>query len=186
MKSVSEKDYKEFMKYKIHKSLEETCNLEDDIDFPIRNSVAILALAGCSPMFSCCGFDYYGQPVHKAHQYGEPYIMMKGDEQTRTRMGTIYSRLPYGWKVQERRGLIFIELTSINNPHWDNPEVIHYSENLVISINELEAALVSLLKDYFVEEVILEDTNKAHNKNLKYWQYPPKNPWVITIDSLTV
>mgnify|MGYP003496199296 CR=1 FL=1 len=188
--NISKKDYEEYLKYKnrldLEKSLQHTYNLEDDIDFPIRNSVAILALAGCSPLFSCCGFDYHGQPIHKAHQYGEPYIMLKGDNETREVIGRIYLRLPSGWRVTSRSGLVYIELTSLNNPHWDDPSVIHYSENLVIAINALESALFSLLKDNLLEEVILEDTNKNHNKNLKYWQYPPKNPWVITIDSLTV
>jgi hypothetical protein len=183
---ISNQEYEELQAYKREVSLQEIINLEDDIDFPIRNTVAILALAGASPMFSCCGFDYRGQPAHKAHQYGEPYVMMKDDEKTREVMGRIYSRLPFGWKVASRRGLIYLELTSINNPHWDNPKAIHYSENMVISINELEKYLFMYLREFMVDKVVLYDTNAGHNTSLKYWQYTPKNPWEITIDSLTV
>jgi hypothetical protein len=188
--NISKNEYQEYSDWKRKKeieiSLQETINLEDDIDFPIRNSVAILALAGCSVMFSCCGFDYHGQPAHKAHQYGEPYIMMRDDAETQRVLGSVYTRLSYGWKLDRRQGLIFLELVHINNPHWTDPTVVHFSENLVIAINDLEKYLFKNLGDMLQEEVILEDTNKNHYKNLKYWQYPPKNPWAITLDSLTV
>lgn len=188
--NISKTEYQEYLAWKqkkeIETSLQETYNLEDDIDFPIRNSVAILALAGCSTMFSCCGFDYHGQPSHKAHQYGEPYIMMRSDHNTETVLATIQTRLAFGWRIRKQQGLLFLELIQINSPHWDDSKVIHYSENMVIALNNLEKSLFQNLKDILQEEVIMEDTNKEHNRNLKYWQYPPKNPWVITLESLTV
>lgn len=190
MKTVSDREYKKYeawkTKDKVRKSLFETYNLEEDIDFPIRNSVAILALAGATPLFSCCGFDYHGQPEHKAHQYGEPYIMLGNDAQTIQVIGSLFGRLAFGWKFSKEGGVTFLQLTRISNPHWDNKELIHFSEEIVIAINSLEATLFGELSYRFLEEVILEDTNKNHNKNLKYWQYPPKNPWVITLESLTV
>jgi len=193
MKRISDKKYAEYLTLKKQKELQErdtsltsVYNLEDDIDFPIRNSVAILALAGCSTMFSCCGFDYHGQPPYKAHQYGEPYIMMKADLETEKILGSMRARLAYGWRLDKRNGLIFLELAHVNNPHWSDPKAIHYSENLVIAINQLEQYLFHNLWDVLKDEVILEDTNKQHNKNLKYWQYPPRNPWVITQDSFNV
>lgn len=186
MKKLTDEEYLDYQRLKSLESLSTTYNLEDDIDFPIKNSVALLALAGANPMFSCCGFDYHGQPQHKKHQYGEPYIMLQNDDPTRLVISKIYgTQLPYGWKIT-RRGTIMLALTSSNNPHWDSPEIIHYSEMMVIALNDLEHYLWDRLKDSLLDEVILEDTNKTHHKNLKYWQYPPKNPWVITLDSLTI
>ncbi len=186
MKKISDEDYHEYTFLKTQRSLASIERLEDDIDYPIRNCVAMLALSGCSPLFSCCGFDYAGQPFHKAHQYGEPYIMLDTDEQTSRIIGTIFSRLPYGWKVERRGRVIYLELLHINNPHWDSPDKIHFSENIVIKINELEHFLYKNLSDVFLTSVTLGDTNQNHIKNLKYWQYIPKEPWVITLDSLNI
>ena len=186
MKKLTNEEFLDYQRLKSLESLSNTYNLEDDIDFPIKNSVAILALAGANPMFSCCGFDYQGQPAHKKHQYGEPYIMLQNDEPTKEVLNKIYgTQLPYGWKIT-KHGHFLLSLTLPNNPHWDSPEIIHYSEIMVISLNNLEKYLWDRLNGSLRDEVILEDTNKIYNQNLKYWQYPPKNPWVITLDSLTI
>jgi hypothetical protein len=193
MKKISNKKYQEYLelkkweeKQKINESLVSTYNLEDDIDFPIRNSVAILALADCHPIFSCCGFDYIGQPYHKSHQYGEPYIMLEATTKSKYLLGGISSKLPYGWVVSFRNGVLYLEQRITANPHWREKNSIHFSEEIVIGLNELEKQLYLYLRQDFLGEVILEDKNKEYVKTLKYWQYTPKNPWVITPDSLTI
>jgi hypothetical protein len=45
-------------------------NLEDDIDKPMKLIVGAAALIGAKPQWSCCGFNYDGQPAHKDHVYG--------------------------------------------------------------------------------------------------------------------
>ena len=53
--------------------------LENDIDMPMRTIVGMFALLGCKPLFSCCGFDYDSQPVHKTHEYGNAYVMLQNN-----------------------------------------------------------------------------------------------------------
>ena len=77
---ISDEDYKEYRTLQHNalfqqklESVRGMKNLRDDIDVPIRKLVAMFALLGCTPLWSCCGFDYDGQPMHKTHEYGNIY-----------------------------------------------------------------------------------------------------------------
>jgi len=194
MPNISKNEYEEFKKFrhkqelkKIWESQESIVNLEDDIDLPIRNLVAMFALCGCSPIYSCCGFDYKGQPYHKSHQYGEPYIMFSITEASKTILGGIQSELPPTWWIKAKSNKIFLSRRfAVQNPHWNLPTSPHFMEELVMELSMMEKSLIPLLYPIMQEEVILEDSNEIASKLEKYWQYTPKNPWVITKDSFYV
>ena len=168
---ISKSDYKEFQKFKQQKSVFDVENLEEDIDFPIRNVVAMCALAGMHPMFSCCGFDYHGQPTYKSHQYGEPYVMFKRDQEM-SLLFSFQTKLGFGWELQDRQSHVLLNLKMPMNPYWRDPHSPHFSEEMVIEINRLERNLYPLLEPYFKDWVTLHDTNATnHHATLKSRNY---------------
>ena len=177
---ISKENYEEYQQLKewyekeeIKRSARETNRLEDDIDYPIRNCVAMLALLGCEPTFSCCGFDYEGQPIHKSHQYGEPYIRMKNNIYS---VSASTNMLKMGWWWNVVASEISLQWHAPSNPHWRSPKCIHFPEEMVGAIIYLESFLFSG-KNNFRDVVVLSDTNKKYHK---YWQYPAKKEdWVI-------
>lgn len=186
MKSISEEEYEEYLilkrwasKQKILQSAKSITNLEDDIDAPIKKSVAMFALLGCEPIYSCCGFDYEGQPIHKSHQYGRPYCILTTNEKT---LGFIELLLKKRTFWQAGRGnnpkWTNIELMVGMNPHWRREECIHFYEESLSGILQMESILKGL-HPYMAEEVVLVDTNHLAKKQAKHWQYPPKEPWHI-------
>lgn len=182
---IKKEEFNEFQEYKkwkrkrkIREAVERVEFLEDDIDAPIRNCVAMTALLGASPIFSCCGFDYADQPEHKSHQYGNPYIKFRLTENSLNLCLLIHNSLPF-WRIKiEDVGTIDLEVIVKGNPHWRNDECIHFSEECVIVIGRLEKLLWGLEKN-MSEGVVLCDTNDASRKGNKYWQYPPKKEWEI-------
>lgn len=188
---LSEEEYEEYQqlrewakKQKVYQSLESITELKDDIDLPIRKCVAMVALLGCEPTFSCCGFDYAGQPFHKSHQYRQPYIKMKSNWfSTRFYMNANVILSKFGWNFRPMGQEYILELLVSMNPHWMKTECIHSSEECVIGIANLEWALKSFSSE-FAEEVTIRDTNESHRERLKFWQYPPKKEWVVRRDKL--
>lgn len=179
---ITKEQYEEYQKLKkwaerekILTSAKSVKKLEDDIDEPIKKCVAMLALLRCEPTFSCCGFDYDGQPFHKSHQYGEPYVRMKSNLYS---LALTSQPLQYGWQAAMVVGEVTLVWKSHGNPHWRNTNCIHYSEEIVGAIGWLEWAL-SQNKDKMLDEVTLEDTNKKNRGINRFWQYPPKKDWVV-------
>lgn len=185
MPEITDEQFSEYEQLKrwakremVFKSAKEITKLEDDIDKPIKNCVAMFALLGCQPFYSCCGFDYSKQPFHKSHQYGRPYIMLSDSERT-AQILEILSRQKTVWYAEKgAQGYVNLQVMAGMNPHWRKEECIHFAEECVISIKWLECFLV-VLKSGMLEEVVIEDTNLRAKKDLEYWQYPPKEPWVI-------
>lgn len=187
MKTLSDKQYREYKdlkkwarREKVLVSAESIKNLEDDIDLPIRKCVAMFALLGFQPMFSCCGFDYKGQPYHKSHQYGHPYINFYMNDRNLEWIKT--GRIGAGWIMRVlTRGYVALELKIGMNPHWRKSECIHFAEECVIGLQWLEGYLLGSYSNHFADCVELEDTNDLYIKKgkTKHWQYPPKNPWLI-------
>lgn len=188
MKEITEKQYEEYRnlkrwakREKVWTSANSIQYLEDDVDAPIKKCVAMCALLGLEPLFSCCGFDYHGQPYHKSHQYGEPYIMLQENETSKQwlTMGT-KEKLVGGWTIRKFiKGTILLEHKISGNPHWRKKDCIHFAEEIVIGITLLERALLGL-SEHFLPSIVLPDTNQNYKKNgVRYWQYPPKKPWVI-------
>jgi hypothetical protein len=186
MKEITEKQYDEYVslrrwakREKVWVSAKGITKLEDDVDLPIKKCVAMCALLGLEPLFSCCGFDYDGQPYHKSHQYGEPYIMFKSNPKTLSLL-TYPPNWKFGWLMRKHvQNTILLVLKVEGNPHWRKKDCIHFAEELVISIAWLERFL-SFQKDAFLDEIILCDTNQNYKKSgVRFWQYPPKEDWVI-------
>lgn len=194
MRTITDKQFDEYKllkkwakKQKVWESADSITSLKDDIDLPIRKSVAMLSLLGFSPLFSCCGFDYKGQPFHKSHQYGEPYIMVSLDKYSSKWIGEEKSRdFINPWKIKKfvRGSLLIVLKDGKFNPHWRKKDCIHFSEECVLCISTLERTLLTL-KDSFANEALILDTNQNYSKNgVRHWQYPPKEPWLVRKDLL--
>lgn len=173
--------------------------LENDVDVPIKTIVGMFALLGCHPLFSCCGFDYHGQPYHKTHEYGNAYITLQDNSNTKQiinffiEMGFFadtYKRTSQWrtWKIEQDK-IVFVAQSfdwkdrKMGYP-WTKENCIHYAERGVIGLHELRKKLYYAFKDHFLNEITLRDTNENHNKNLAYWQYPALEPWEINKNSL--
>lgn len=184
MKLITDGQWEEYnnlkhwaIKQKVWESARSIKRLEDDIDLPIRKSVAMCALLGRRPLFSCCGFDYYGQPYHKYHQYDAPYITISENEKSSflLNVGNVS-----GWKTEKHAPKTMkIEFRTEMNPSWGSRESIHSSEERAIAMSVLEKFLMNFYP-YFAEEVALHDTNHRYKDGgVRFWQYPAKEPWVI-------
>lgn len=164
-------------------------SLEQDIDAPIRPVVAMLALLGCEPIWSCCGFDYAEQPVHKSHEYGTVGIAIKDNEAIR-RVGGLLLQA-HNIAFQEKRNcwrlrgglhygdrIIYLMSGIEDGNLWPDRDSIHYSEPGAIAIGLLKRFLFSL-KDTFLEQAVLGDFNAVYKSRYPDWQYPPLTDWVI-------
>lgn len=185
-------EYEQLLKWKkkedIRLSLGETKNLEDDIDWPIKSCVMMFALLGAKPFFSCCGFDYEGQPYHKSHQYGEPYILFRGKPD-------LPGDMPSMWEFRLRTSyddswMVVLKEDYKRGPHWNDPDCIHFSEILTIAITVLEKWLWKVLnykinKDHPFYPVTLTDGNVLNTKSNPYWQYKPRKSWTFDVNDLS-
>ncbi len=181
MPKITDAEYEEYLYLKdaaerleIFDSLGQITELEDDIDKPIKRCVAALALLGCEPSWSCCGFDYIGQPLHKHHQYGRIYFILGGPSERFIKPFCEITEWEYALddKVDFR-----IDVKNVIE-QWDNARCIHYYEPFVCQIQHLETFLYRL-SDSFSEEVVLRDTNGSFKKRIEHWQYPARTDWVI-------
>ena len=173
----------------IHASLSTITDLEHDIDEPIKNCVMALALLGCHPIWSCCGFDYKDQLLHKVHNLGQPYIMCEYSEKLMDILYKFYLKDP-GFAHVWNSGMLVIDnirainiVTNIQRGGAWGPSTIHFNELGATYIKHLEDYLISL-KARFVDTTILVDTNALYKKRFPAWQYPPKKDWVITRQAL--
>jgi len=171
----------------LFESIRQINSLKDDVDEPIRSVVAMLALLGCAPAWSCCGFDYEGQPHHKSHTHGYCYFVMSQDAMPMVE--SIMSSLPYQhnmanrWRLckQTRYGKAACGLSSVfsnSTNAWNSSGSVHFSEPGVIAIGLLEESLYKL-SDQFVDKVVLVDTNKEYKNTFPAWVYPARGDWII-------
>lgn len=194
MPTITDAEHEEFESLRRHyrqESIQQSAaalTLEQDIDQPIKKCVMALALLGCEPVWSCCGFDYAGQPVHKKHQNEIVGIVLRDNERTRWLDGKLktafssYEELPMRWHMGPRYicGDSDYVLTSDlkRGNTWPDPDCIHFSEPAAIAIQMLESVLISLSAE-FLESMTLTDTNIEFHNRYEWWQYPTKAPWVI-------
>jgi len=199
MITITDEEYKEYQRLKDNAliqrkfdAIKEVKYLENDIDVPIKLIVSMLTLLSCKTRFSCCGFDYDGQPFHKTHEYGVAYVQMKEDICSDIVMKTLYENkyIVKGqnekknqgkWRWNTRNGIIYLE--SEFNKEYDNiwgtkRTCVHYSERGALAIDYLERALWTLRK-YFVDSVTIYDSNKRIKDVVHSWQYPALEPWTI-------
>ena len=199
MPQISDEEYAEFELLRergrfeaVRASVLSVETLEEDVDEPLRLCVAMLALLGCEPMWSCCGFDYFGQPLHKSHQYGLCGIVMRDNENSRCAAEEI-PNIPYReyfrghlWqmKFSTHYGNSLFHLTTrldgeVGNV-WPNRNCIHFSEPAVIAIGLLEEHLMSRVLSEGSERITLRDSNGAWRDRFPAWQYPERAAWHIT------
>lgn len=176
-----------FRRKKVQASLDEVLNLEDDIDQPLRNSMVMLSLMGCTTVWSCCGFDYTGQSVHKFHEYGSVYIRIKFNEAAyNLGFNLIKAQLPLPWNVtfynvgggQEMQLKARFEHTD-HLKMWDNVACPHYAEAAAFAIYNLERTLLKF-RQHFLPTAVIHDTNGDFQHTFKNWQYSPKKSWTVT------
>lgn len=191
---ISDQDYQEYQHLKdvyrrelVYQSMDSAANLSDDIDEPIKTCVMAFALLGCNPKWSCCGFDYRGQPFHKYHQYGRVFFILTYGTSTASVLNRFYSsELAYRdkWKFDIRLPDVDFH-ADLHNPveQWRKSDCIHYSESGAVYIKILEDFLMSM-SFYFSDSVVLTDTNLAYNQSVPSWQYKGKSDWVITKSNL--
>lgn len=206
---ISDKDYNEYrilqhnalFQQKLE-SVRGMKNLKNDIDVPIRNLVAMFALLGCNPLWSCCGFDYDGQPLHKTHEYGNTYIRLLNNEQSRKianilvikqviekQITSISEISSDKWVGRQLGGYIQLncdfdyEINKTQYP-WSIKSCIHYCEYALIRIRELEQAILTLFSDDFADTAVLHDTNGKYKQHIYNWQYPILEDWIITKEDI--
>ncbi len=195
MPEITDQEYAEYLLLKNHndkdvilKSILAVTNLEQDIDLPIKRCVMMLSLLGLETMWSCCGFDYIGQPIHKFHQYDLTSFVIRHSPRAiwfRDLMGV--RPMPFynyanGWRIaygeHYGRELCYLSSDTKTFNAWPDRKSIHYSESAAIAIANLENFLYGL-KDEFLNEAVLTDTNDEFQKAYPWWQYPPRSDWVI-------
>jgi hypothetical protein len=202
--TISDKDYKEYRILQHNSIFQQKLdsvitlrNLKEDIDIPIRNLVATFALLGCEPRWSCCGFDYDGQPLHKTHEYGNTYIVLRDTIQSRKIIDGLLSNeaiklreneeLDYKtdqWVIWTSEHWIYLVSDfdyyhKTTNYPWSKNSCIHYPELALIKINYLGWKLFKLFGNELLDVVTLSDTNKRQKENLVDWQYPILEDWII-------
>ena len=201
--TISNRDYKEYqvllhntVRQRKLDSVRGLDNLKYDIDAPMRNLVAMFALLGCEPIWSCCGFDYDGQPMHKTHEYGDVYITLKDLECTNLLVDELIKKKVVfektnetdRWETWKVKKAIFLR-SDFDYFHkeadypWAIKSCLHYPELAIFRIKELEKVLFTA-RSLFKDEVVLSDTNKSYKEAYSSWQYPSLNAWVITPDDI--
>jgi len=172
-------------------------SVREDIDVPMLNLVAMFALLECSPLWSCCGFDYDGQHIHKTHEYGGAYIAMRKNEKSLSVVDELIKNQAVFFRAVETDkwttwtdSFVYVK-TDFDYFHakseypWSNKSCIHYPELAVIKILELERALFSM-KDKFVDSAVLHDTNSKYKEVNYNWQYPGLEDWIVTTADLSI
>lgn len=195
MKTLTDEQYREYQLLKSQANFDSVRSLnmlENDIDEPVKPIVAMLALLDCGPLFSCCGFDYDGQPLHKTHEYGSVYFMLRNTINSVSLLRHLSSveiarslsdDVSVDWMWWMSKNNVFIlrsaftaEHDKVNYPWTRRTSCIHYSEIATVQIRLMEKALYNL-QEYFADEVVLKDTNAQYTD--MHWQYPALKPWMI-------
>jgi hypothetical protein len=193
MISIPQEDYDRYKRLElldrrthVQAAQDAVLNLEDDIDQPLKNVVAMINLMGVQTIWSCCGFDYSGQPEHKFHEYGSVYIRMHFNEAS---YGLVYNlvktglSLPWNGAFYNCGGGTEAQLKAMfgHTDHlkpWDNVACPHYAEVASFAIFNLEHQILqfrSMMRDM----VVMLDTNGMFQKQFENWQYSPKKSWTI-------
>jgi hypothetical protein len=198
--TISDAEYSEyqiFLRNSIHQqkldSVRGMKKLENDIDVPMKKLVALFSLLGCVPMWSCCGFDYDGQPIHKTHEYGAAYIAFKFSDKSSNVIqrlidnGAVVEQMgnTCKWEVWITNGITYLR-SDFDYEHektqypWSIKSCIHYPEISLIMIEFLENSIIKwFLPEEFSNEVVLSDTNGKQKIQLPNWQYPSLEDWTI-------
>lgn len=168
----------------MQKLKEYSTKLYDHIDAPIRKAVAGMNLLGFKTHFSCCGFDYEGQPDFKSHL--KPYIFLDYNQIMETpvlKMKLYDLGILAGWGY-DNAGSQYIDFYAKISTHVDDPwgkaKSVHFYEKSAIAIARLNETIKRFDK-YFLDQVIIEDGNKKSKENVPYWQYQPcEENWIVT------
>lgn len=197
MKIITSEQSKEYesLKRRYHMDLYRdsirSLSLEQDIDEPVKSCVMAFGLLGCNPMWSCCGFDYEGQPIHKAHHYGWVYFALTLNPVTKTFIN-IFLKTPNWffadtWKVNltfnDGVKTVWFQNPFIQIKDWDDEECINYSEIAATRIRYLEYFFATL-KDNMADSFTLIDQNAKYKRRFPFWQYPTKEPWTFAKEDL--
>ena len=180
-----------YKKERILESIRSLSHVGDDIDEPVKTALMGLALLGCDPLWSCCGFDYMGQPIHKSHQYNYTWFVLN-DSPTARWLHTEWLGNPPSikdsynyWKMWGHRqfGNIHWTLSADlkRGNTWPDENDPHFSEPGVIAIAQLENWLEKYIYA-MADEVVLHSANEEYRREFPHWQYPILPNWTVTKD----
>ena len=174
-----------YKRQQVLESVRASDRLEDDIDAPIKKCVMALALLGSEPRWSCCGFDYENQPIHKDHIYGGVGFTFRYTTRSHEIISRIISHdfvyvdnFKASFHNQDGVQSITIYASIERGKMWTDLHSIHYGELGATTIGYLEDFLLSMSNE-FSDEIVLRDTNAEARDKFPSWQYPPKRDWVI-------
>lgn len=197
MVTISDEDYAEleFLRRQygrdaIGRSIKSITRLVDDTDSPIRECVAALALLGCEPLWSCCGYDYEGQPIHKDHAYGTPYVAVAKNDRSMF-VHRILGQTPFPfsdrWGLFETRrdgvDICGFKCRIVRDGYWESHKSPHFGELGATYLQYFRDFLFTL-SDHFSPSAVIVDTNGAYRNRFPFWQYPAKEAWTVTKDAL--
>ncbi len=198
MITVTDEQFDEYLSLKskyILDSAHAVTRLENDIDAPIKRTVALLALLGCEPVWSCCGYDYHGQPVHKNHKpYGTCWVRMKENESSLWLVDEVKSNPPeYNdifrmWEACKttvyKHQYTVVQSEFGAGSSWPDRNCIHFSEAAAIALSVMETYLCQF-EDRMLDSVELGDYNAEYRERFPHWEYPPKESWVVRKEEWT-
>lgn len=158
-------------------------NLRDNIDEPIRRCIAGMALLGFKTVFSCCGFNYKGQPKDRSHLIGKPYMYLEYTASSFQYLPLLM--MSTSWRLNFLTGRkfdFFGQGWNGSNHIWNKEESIHHYEAAAIQIQSLENRLTTdpFFLRHMLDEVEIVDGNHEYKKQVKHWQIDGSEPWLVT------
>jgi hypothetical protein len=167
-------------------------NLKDDIDAPIRTSIAALNLLGIKTAWSCCGYDYPDQPPDKGHFYGQFQLNMKVSPKAEQVCLYLIKNCP-GLSIRYnpfQAGCKDIISVTVNfkdcniPPNWHDPKSQHHHEMGSMYATNIENALLRIPRGEFLNNVAVIDANAEAKEAFKHWAHPIAEPWIIDIKDI--
>jgi len=163
--------------------------LEDQIDLPIKKCIAMLNLLGLRTLWSCCGFDYKGQPKWKDHTHDNAYISIDFNSGINNLNELLFIRSKSGWSLSigdvSCKEAWLLEAPSVfGEEMWNKRDSIHFHERSNISIKNLETVLLGMA-ELMLDKVTITDENLTMKDIFEYWQHEPAKDWIIKRDEMT-
>ncbi len=166
-------------------------NLEEHVDLPIKDTVAMFNLLGMETIWSCCGYNYKDQDlkiVNKDHAQTFQ-ILISAKEDTFKKITKIFNSEIFLWyglnlniSYRDGQGLV---MTLMRAPFpkntvgmWKAEDSPHWHEMPNAFIYKINARLMEF-RNEFAEEVLLVDQNTHMKKIIPTWEYPVSEPWLI-------
>jgi hypothetical protein len=161
-------------------------NLEQEIDLPMQNLIALLNLYGLTTVWCCCGFN--DREPDKDHVVGRPQVWIKTNPDSYLKIIKLLDyeifAVTQEWQCVIRKmsfqAPMFEICCNFDKPKgaWTNANSKHYHERINVAIKHLCDRLLQF-QDQFIDEVIIEDGNAKMQEQMQGWMVEPSQPWVV-------